>query len=112
MEIDELTPDEELALVGLLREVIQADGEYTDMERAAVRIVRDGLGAARFDDAIGRAQARFRSRADLKDHARTIGRPEARKLIFDVLEHVARVDGVDQAEEKPLAWLASWWSLD
>jgi uncharacterized tellurite resistance protein B-like protein len=111
MRIDELNDAEELALLGLMREIVQADGEYTPGERAAVDALRTELGVARFDKAILRAMDAFDSRAELKEHAKTITRPEARELIFETLKKVAAADGVGQTEEKPLAWLASWWGL-
>jgi uncharacterized tellurite resistance protein B-like protein len=111
VEIDELTPEEELALVGLLREIVQADGEYSDQERKAIQIVRNELGPKRFDETIGRCRDQFKSRGDLKEHAKGIKRQEARELIFQVLEKVAEVDGLDDEEKKPLKWLASWWNI-
>lgn len=111
MDITDLTVEEDLALVGLLREIIQADDEYTAEERASIRTLRGQLGADRFDRAIEVAKERFRSRADVKAHAKTIERQEARRLIYTVLEEVAKSDGLDKSEEKPLAWLASWWNL-
>lgn len=111
MEINELTPDEELVLLGLLREIVQADGEYTPQEQAAVDRVRSALGPARFDQAILKAQDRFTSRAELKEQARAVERPEARRAIYDLLVTVAASDGVAESEEAPLVWLASWWEM-
>lgn len=111
MRLSDLSENEELALLGLMREIVQADGEYTDAERRVVEAMRRELGEARFDKAILRAMDAFDSRAELKEHAKTITRPEARRAIYDALAKVASADGVDETEEAPLAWLASWWAL-
>ena len=111
MELSELTSEEEVVMMGLLREVVQADGEYSPEERSAVAELRNRLGPARFDQAIHKAQARYGSRAQLKEHAKTVARPEARRAIYDALVHVAAVDGLEENEEKPLMWLASWWDM-
>lgn len=111
MRLSELNEDEELALLGLMREIVQADGDYSPGERRAVDELREELGPARFDKAILRAMDAFDSRAELKEHAKKITRPGARKAIFDALTSVAASDGVTSNEEKPLAWLASWWGL-
>ena len=111
MRLSELNEDEELALLGLMREIVQADGEYSPGERHAVDELRTELGTARFDKAILRAMDAFDSRAELKEHAKKITRPEARRAIYAALEKVAASDGVTESEAKPLAWLASWWEL-
>lgn len=112
MELTELTHDEDLALVGLLREVVQADADYTDEERASIFNLRREMGEERFDQAVAEAREKFKSRGELKDFAKTIDRQQARQLIYDTLHHVAESDGIDQQEEKPLRWLASWWGLE
>jgi hypothetical protein len=112
MEITELNETEEVVLVGLMREIVQADGEYTDAERKAVEVVRAELGPERFERAIERARDQLRSRADLKSLAQGIEREEVRELIYRVLEKVAEIDGVAPEEEKPLAWLSAWWKVE
>jgi uncharacterized tellurite resistance protein B-like protein len=112
MKIDELTAGEALALLGLLREVVQADDVFSDAERASVAEIAAALGKARFDETAALAQRRFATRAALKEHAKTITRKEARVLIHATLVKVAESDGTAPPEEAPLRWLASWWDLD
>ncbi|AKF10765.1 TerB family tellurite resistance protein [Sandaracinus amylolyticus] len=112
MELRDLTNDETVCLMGLLREVIQADDDYSPAERAKMRELRDALGDERFDAAIDEAKRRYAgSRAALKEHAKTITRPEARRAMYALLERVAASDGVTASEKKPLDWVASWWDL-
>lgn len=111
MNIADLNDAEALALVALMREVVQADGDYSPEEQASVKAIRDALGGERFDAAIERAKKELPDRAAVKAYAKTIERPDARWAIWEQLVDVARSDGVDAEEEKPLVWLANWWDL-
>ncbi len=111
MELHELNHEEEIVLVGLLRDIAQADGRYTVAEKRHVDAVRDALGGERFDAAVRAARERFDNREALKSAARGVTRPPARALIFAKLADLAAADGTSAEEEKPLAWLASWWDL-
>lgn len=111
MDLTHLTTDEDAVLLGWMREIIQTDGEYSDEERAEVIELRKHLGAERFDRAIVAANERFEDRAALKDGAKAIERQEARQAIYDFLEQLAGSDELTADEEKPLKWLASWWSI-
>ena len=111
MELRDLTPDEDVVLLGLLREVVTADGKYTDTEKRGVGRVREALGEARFDAAMQTANLRFAAPGALKEAAKTLTRQPARAAIFAVLSDVAADDGMAESEMKPLNWLASWWDL-
>jgi hypothetical protein len=111
MELRDLSDDETVVFVGLLREVVQADGEYSDDERAFVDELSAALGADRFRRAMETAEERFPSRAELKAAAKDVERQPARQLMFDTLIRSAVVDGVDEEEVKPLRWLAAWWEI-
>jgi hypothetical protein len=110
MELKDLTTDEEIVLVGFLREIVIADGDYTEEESDEIRRVRDKMGPERFDAAIAHVRERAADRHALKELAKTVERKDARKLILDTLIHLSAVDGVDGAEERPLRWLVSYWS--
>ena len=79
MKLTELTPDEEVVLVGLIREIVQADDVYSASESARVAAIRDGLGHERFDGAVARAKERLGSRAELKELAKGV-REGARRV--------------------------------
>lgn len=107
MQLSDLNDDEALVLVGFMRVVIQADGEYSDDERKHVAIVETALGSERFQHAmsqVGELDA-------LKALAKRVARREAQHAIFDVLSKIAGSDGLTSEEEKPLRWLASWWKV-
>lgn len=109
--LSDFTPVEDMVLVGLLREIVQADGEFSAAELAETNAIRTAMGEDRFTAATMRLANECPTRAALKEAAVAISRPESRKAIFGILEGVAESDGVDAAEEKPLRWLASWWHL-
>jgi len=111
MELRELSPEEDVVLVGLLREVSSADGRYSESEKRHIDRVRATLGEARFDAAVALARERFKSREAVKVAAKTVTRKDARVVIYDTLDARAASDGRTAEEEKPLAWLASWWEL-
>src|SRR5262245_40661439 len=111
MELSDLTPDEDVVLLGLLRTIVTADGKYTDAEKRGVDRIREALGAERFDAAMQAASSRFASQDALKEAAKGVTRQSARAAIFAVLSDVAADDGMDDTEMKPLNWLASWWDL-
>ena len=55
LDISELTPEEDIALVGLLREIVQADGNYSDLEREHIHRIKDAIG----HDRRGRSARRY-----------------------------------------------------
>ncbi len=111
MGLSQLTDDELVTLAGLMREVIQADHEYTEAEKIRVDELAAEIGEDRFARIFEEAKRELTSRHDVKEHAKNVTRPEARTAIFDFLMKLAAADGVARPEEKPLRWLESWWEL-
>jgi len=109
MDLSDFSVDEDLALLGLMRAVVRADGEYSPAERSEMKKLREEMGASRFDVAVGIATERFTSLAALKEHAASIERVDAQSRILRRLVSVAASDGVTDDEEKPLRWLARAW---
>lgn len=110
--LNELSEDEQVVLMGLLREVVQADGDYTDAERSEVSILQQELGDDAFLKSMKAAQEKFTSRDKLVEAARLVTRPEAQRAIMNRLIQMAAVDGFDDAEEKPLRWLGREWKVN
>jgi hypothetical protein len=111
MELRELTPEEDAVLLGFMREIITADGQYSGPERAQVLALESALGKDRVGRAMADAQQRFPTRTDLKEAAKLVTRVEARQTIFAFLEKVAKSDILTGEEDQPLKWLASWWDI-
>jgi uncharacterized tellurite resistance protein B-like protein len=111
MDLRDLIPEEDVVFFGLLREIITADGKYSDAEREHITKLTKEMGKSRVEKAMAEAGKRFPSRAALKDAAKAVTRPEARLAIIGYLERVAAADEVTPEEDKPLKWLASWWGV-
>lgn len=111
MTLRDLTFEEDVILLGLMREIIQADGAYTENERKRVEKIRAAIGDARFEAAAEAASKRYSKRDHLKDDAKSIVVPATRAAMFAALSDVAEADGIHESERKPLNWLASWWGL-
>lgn len=111
MNLSELNPDEDALLLGWMRVIIQADGEYSGEEREEVRALREVLGDERFDAAVATAKTRFPTTAALKSASKDRMRESAQRAIYSYLSELADVDDAVDAEERPLKWLASWWEL-
>ena len=109
MNLNELNHEETVVLLGFMRVIIQADGEFTENERGHVARLREALGAERFQVAMHEA-SQWDNDA-LKTATQAIERAEARKIIHALLVEVAESDSVTPEEEKPLRWLESWWTL-
>jgi len=111
MDLSELTHDETLVLLGLMRVVIQADGEFSTSEREHVALVRTALGQERFHAAMLEVTERFPTNDALKAATKAVTRTEARRAIHDVVVKIAESDAMTRDEEKPVRWLESWWGL-
>lgn len=109
MSLSTLTADEATLLMGMLREVVQADGEYSADEAAEVAKIKDALGDERFEAAVASAKSTFTSRKKLAEFAPKVTRPEARDLILDTLSSVAAADDISAGEDEPIQWLSKAW---
>jgi uncharacterized tellurite resistance protein B-like protein len=111
MGFDELTTEENLALVGLLKAVIQADKVYSEGESGQLKKIAQQMGEPLFHSTVEKARERFKTRGDIQRFAATITRPGARQLIFDTLYQMAVADSIVPAEKDLLNWLAKLWGL-
>lgn len=114
MKLTDLTRDEQLALGGLVRLMIRADGVFTPEEEERVTAIGDELGGGGLLWRIvsDSAQA-FRTDADLRRAATSIRRTEARELVLGVLTSVAVADTVTPGEQGLIdALRAAWANLD
>ncbi len=114
MNLKELTRDEQLALGGLVRMMIRADGVFTQEEEERVTAIGDELGGG---DLLWRivsdsAQA-FRDDTEVRRAGAAIARAEARELVLGVLTSVAVADTVTPSEQGLIdALRAAWASHD
>ena len=112
LDMKDLTPEEDLALMGLLKAVIQADKHMSFEERRELSAVAAGLGGQRFHERVEEAKRVFHTLSDIKTYAKKIERQPARQLIFNLVRDMAKRDEVISEEEDLLAWLAETWDVE
>ena len=112
MEINDLDPDEWLALVGLLKVIVQADRTLSPQELDQLRKLERAMGAEPWAEAKARAAERCKTKDDPRAVAREVQRQPARALIFDLLYEMAAAEQVAFEEELELSWLARLWEID
>jgi uncharacterized tellurite resistance protein B-like protein len=109
--LTELTPDEQLALVGLIIFVVDADGQASTEEMKEFRAVAAEMGRKEFDAAFRQAKQRFSVQGDAVAFARTVERPWARELILTVLHDLAQADGISPEEHALIDAVGAHWGL-
>ena len=112
MEIGELTPQENLCLIGLVKAVIQADKVYSEGEAEELKELARKMGVDLFNETVKEARTAFKKLSDIKTYAGTITRQPARELIYALLIEMAMPDAISPAEEEFLAWIAELWEID
>jgi hypothetical protein len=111
MRLADLTDEELLAMVGLAKLVVRADKELSNDEAGALRALAVDVGDERWQQALGEATRRFRTRSDAMFYAKNVNRAEARALIHQQMVKLSESDQVVAEEQKVLDWLAELWEL-
>ncbi len=111
MHLNDLLPDESLALVALSRAVARADGAVTPLEGEAIAVMAAELGEATYRRLFAKAAASFPDEAALKTFLATIERAEARALIYEYILGLAAADSISAEEEPLVAWLQETWDI-
>jgi uncharacterized tellurite resistance protein B-like protein len=109
--LSDLTPDEQLALVGLVVHLVDADGQASTEEMIEFREVAVEMGRKEFDAAFRTAKQRFNSKEDAIAFARSVERPWARELILTVLHDLAQADGISDEERALIDAVGGHWGL-
>jgi hypothetical protein len=112
IELNELTPEEQLTLIGLLKAVVGADRQLSLEEDQRLESVARAMGEQRFRERVSEAQRIFTTLADIKRHALLVERQPAREVIFKTLQQMSQQDGVIPEEEEVLTWLAERWEVE
>lgn len=112
IELNELTPEEQLTLIGLLKAVVGADRQLSLEEDQRLEGVARAMGEQRFRERVSEAQRIFSTLADIKRHALQVERQPARELIFKTVQQMSQQDGVIPEEEEVLTWLAERWEVE
>ncbi len=97
-----------LALGGLIRAVMHADGKVTLKEHRMIAKLAAELGPQLWD-ALARAEHELGDEASVRAAAARVKRPEARKVIRRALVAMAGADGVSSEEQALLDWVDAEW---
>ena len=111
MQYSELSPKEQLVLVGLVKAIVHADQQVSSSETVAIGELASELGIDAWNRRVAEARDRFSTATDLFDMARTGERDEARELIHHALRRVAESDELIDQELAILEWVAEVWQL-
>ena len=111
MQFSELSPTEQLVLVGLVKAIVHADQHVSSSETVAIGELANEMGLEDWNLRVTEARSRFATAADLFDMARTVERDEARELIHHALRRVAESDELIDQEMAILEWVAEVWQL-
>ncbi len=111
MNLSDLTPDEQLCLLGLVLQMMSADGVVSDDELLEMQALGAEMGMSAFNSALQAARRRFSTRQEAVLFAGGIERPEARELIHTVLVDMAVADGIAPTESELIRSVAQLWGI-
>jgi uncharacterized tellurite resistance protein B-like protein len=111
LQLKDLTDDEQLALVALLKAVAEADQYVTEGEATQLRRVIAAIGRKAYETAAEESDRRFHDKAELREFLSTITRQEACELIYETALEVALADAPVPAETEILDWLKGIWKI-
>jgi uncharacterized tellurite resistance protein B-like protein len=107
MNLTDLNPDERVALVALVVQMVGADGQSTDAEMDEYRAIADEMGKKEFDEAMRRATAEAGTReAAIAFAKRALTRADAAEMVHTILADLAGADDVVEAEKALLREVA------
>jgi hypothetical protein len=111
MELRDLNQDERTALVGLMKLVVMSDGNVSEEELEHVEELVDAFGQGEYERTLAAFEKRFNDEDSFKVFLRTIGRQEARELIFGKILEGAGEGAVEGDEADVLDWLSKTWNV-
>ena len=112
MKMSDLTAAERLALGGLVRLLVRADGDFTEAEEETVNRIGEELGGAgMLWAAVSDSAQALRTDEEARRAGLAIERPEVRALVLAVLGRIARSDALAPSEEGILLALQSRWGV-
>ncbi|HEX3903695.1 MAG TPA: hypothetical protein VH853_12660 [Polyangia bacterium] len=111
MNLNDLLPEESLALVALSRAVARADGAVTALEGEAIAVMAAEVGEATYRRLFAKAAESFPDEAALKTFLARTERAKARALIYESVLALAGVDSISVEEESLVGWLQETWEI-
>jgi hypothetical protein len=111
MELSDLNADERIALVGLMKAIVLSDGDVSDDEIEHVETLVEAFGEKEYERALDAFEQRFPDEDSFKKFLETIGRQDARELIFATVLEGADEGGLEGGETELLDWLSAAWNV-
>lgn len=112
MELNELTAEEQVALVALLELVIESNARVSEEEADRIDAVVGAIGEDAYRSAAAEVDRRFDDEQAVRAFVPSITRQEARELIYGTVFEAAITDAVDSHESDLLEWLAGVWNIE
>jgi hypothetical protein len=112
MELGELDADERIALVGLVKAVLMADGRVSEEEHDEVALLVDAFGEAGYRTALDAFESRFPDEGSFRQFLAGLIRQDARELIYGTILEGASADAIAGQESELLAWLGRVWGIE
>ena len=111
MELSDFNQDERTALVGLMKFVVMSDGHVSEEEVEQVQEVVEAFGEDDYERTLAAFEKRFLDEEGFRAFLRTIGRQDARELVFGTVLEAAGVEAIEGHESDLLDWLAKVWNV-
>ena len=112
MKITALNENERLALMGLLKMVIQADQKVSPEELGELNKLAAEMGQEKWDAAKQQAMAQFKDLNEIRVFLEAgVERTAAKELLYDLAKQMAGADETAQIEESVIRWLARIWNI-
>ncbi len=111
MNLTDLNADERLALIGLVAQMVSADGEMSEEEMAELGQLGAEMGQEAFASAFEAQKGRFNNIDDAIDFAANIENQDAREMIHTCLVDMAQSDGLVDVEANIIRRIALMWGI-
>jgi hypothetical protein len=111
MELHELNQDERTVLVGLMKLVVMSDGTVSEDELEQVEALVEAWGEGSYQRTLDMFEKRFYDEQSFRAFLGTIGRQDARELIYATIAQGAAMGVIEGREAELLDWLAARWGL-
>jgi hypothetical protein len=111
MELNDLSHDEQLALVGLVEYVGVVNVSVTDEEVDEIERIVDELGFECYGKLADEADQRFPDEETFRKFLQTIERQSARELIYGTVLETALSDADTMRHADLLEWLSDVWKV-
>jgi uncharacterized tellurite resistance protein B-like protein len=112
MNLSDLTDDEKVALVGLIKHMVGADSDRSPEEMEEFRAIADEMGRREFDKAFQKAMQDLGTIEMALEFATVaVSREDAKELMHTVLVDLASADYVSEREREMIRRVADIWGI-